>query len=628
VVDQPVNDPVHHPRPRDDGGWAPLEAYGVLGDGRSAALVADDGSVDWWPVPTIDAPPICAAILDPGRGGSFTVAPTDTAATCTRSYLAGTNVLVTEWTTAAGTARVTDALTTGRAGRLPWTELSRRIEGLSGTVELRWTFLPGDRFGRASPWATMRDGTPVMSIGDQTVGLLVSADDGVLSVSEEVSHHRVSGRITVDADRQALVTAVASDREPLYVSTPEALNARLDRTVRDWRAWSSHLRLPERWAGDVERSALALKTLLFEPGGAIAAAATTSLPEAVGGPKNWDYRYSWVRDSSFTVDAFINLGLHEEVQAAVSWLLGALHRSAPHMEIFYTLDGDPPPPASSIAELEVPGWRHSRPVRAGNAASGQVQLGVYGDLFDTIWRYCTHGHILDEATAGLLIRLADQCCDRWRIRDAGIWELPDAEHYTISKIGCWVALDRASRLARDGKLPGGKAERWAAEAADIHNWVDAHCWSDAVGAYTLYAGTDHLDAACLLAGRTGFDRGERLAGTVDAVARSLGEGPNVWRYTGMQEEEGAFVACSFWWIEALVHVGRLDDAVAAMDRAVASLPNELGILSEQTHRSGAALGNLPQGLSHLSLVNAAFAIDKATGIDPNAARSGASGGRP
>ncbi|HET9692169.1 MAG TPA: glycoside hydrolase family 15 protein [Acidimicrobiales bacterium] len=603
------------PRPRDEGGWAPLESYAVLGDGRSVALVADDGAVDWWPVPTIDAPPICAAVLDPVSGGAFEVAPVGDA-TCTRRYLPGTNVIETTWRTAGGTARVVDGLATGKAGRLPWTELTRRVEGVDGDVELQWRFLPGDRFGTSRPWAAWRSGVPVVAIGDQAVALLADVvDEPAEATVTSVEPHQVTGRITVGAGGRALVSAVAADHEPLYVSPTAKLSERLDRTVRGWESWTAGLTLPRRWGDQVTRSALALKTLLYEPGGAIAAAATTSLPEHVGGTKNWDYRYSWVRDSSYTVGAFMDLGLHEEVQAAVSWLLSALRESAPHMEIFYTLEGKPPP-HGGVDELSVPGYRDSRPVRAGNSASGQVQLGVYGDLFDAIWRYVEAGHILDAETAMLLERLANQCCDRWRADDSGIWELPVRQPYTVSKMGCWVALDRAVRLADAGQLASGRTDRWRAEAGDVRAFVESACWSPDAGprgAYTLWAGTTQLDAACLLAGRNGFDRGERLSATIDAVSAELRRGPRVWRASSMPLEEGAFVACTFWMVEAMAHAGRLDEAVELMELALAELPNDVGILSEESAADGAALGNLPQGLSHLALVNAAFTLDAALG---------------
>lgn len=582
-------------------GFVAIEDYAVLGDGRSAALLASDGSIDWWPLPALDSPPVISRLLDPDGGGRLTLAPAD-AYKATRCYLDDTNIVESVYTTTTGVARVTAALNVGSAGRLPWTELALRIEILTGFVDIAWVFAPGDRFGRANPWVTSRDGTTVVTIEDQTLGVVV---DGLPAAV--VDPHRVSGRGRLTHGARGLLSVVATDTEPLFIPTPDAIQARLDRTIRSWRHWAELLDSDGPWAAAVRRSALALKTLLTEQSGAIAAAATTSHPERVGGSKNWDYRYAWVRDSSFTLDALINLGLHEEVHGAVSWLLGAIRHNGGDLHVFYTLDGSV---ANQVTQLDIPGWRGSQPVRSGNSASGQTQLGTYGDLFDTISRFCAEGHLIDPATGRLLADLADRCCDQWRARDSGIWELKAREHYTISKIGCWVALDRAVHLAETRQIPNLGTERWRAGAEEIRDWVNTHCWSQAKSAYTFYAGTDDLDAAVLLAGRTGFERGPRLASTIEAIAGELGRGPLLYRYSGMDKEEGAFVVCSFWMVDALVHTGQIDRACQLMDDAVA-LTNDLGLLSEQIDsETGAFLGNMPQGLSHLALINAAFALKR------------------
>ena len=506
-------------------------------------------------------------------------------------------MLETTYTTASGSVRVTDALNVGSAGRLPWTELARRVQGLAGEVAMRWEFWAGDRFGQARPWVTTHGQVPVVTAGDQSIALVVrGADNG------QAAAHHVAGTLLARPGERIVVGAVATDHDPVVIPQAGHIEDRIDNTIEAWRRWSGQINYQGPWAEAVSRSALALKTLLYEPAGAIAAAATTSLPEAVGGPKNYDYRYAWVRDSSFTLDAFISLGLREEVHAAVSWILNAVSRTAPDIHVFYRLDGRA---ADGQATIDVPGYRHSRPVRSGNGAAGQSQLGTYGDLFDTIARYVSTGHLLDQDTGRMLADLADRCCDIWTHEDAGIWELSQFRHYTIAKIGCWVALDRAARLADAGQLPAAHAARWRQEAADITRWVQAHCWSQAKQSYTFYAGTDELDAAVLLAGRTGFDRGQRLAATIDAVTAELGRGPLVYRYTGMDRDEGAFVACTFWLVEALAWTGQATRARELMDEAV-QLCNAVGLLSEQIDpATGEFRGNLPQGLSHLALVNAA-----------------------
>jgi len=586
---------------RNDG-FAPIEGYAVLGDGRSVALMDRNGSIDWWPLPELDSPPVLSRLLDPDGGGRFTLAPSQPYEV-ERHYIENTNVVETTFMTATGVARITAALTVGSAGRLPSTELAQRIDVLSGFVDFEWVLVPGNRFGQANPWVRERDGHPVVTIEDQMIGLVLDGLPRALTTAQ-----RVSGAARLQEGARALVAVVATDEEPLFLPPPSAIQARLDRTIQSWRRWSDLVLSDGPWAASVHRSALALKTLLAEQSGAIAAAATTSLPERVGGSKNWDYRYAWVRDSSFTLDALINLGLAEEVHGAVSWLLRAIQDNGGDLHVFYTLHGKL---AEHEAELDIPGWRDSQPVRSGNSASGQLQLGAYGDLFDTIHRYCAEGHLIDAGTGHLLADLADRCCDSWHKRDSGMWELQGQEHYTISKIGCWVALDRAVQLAEAQQIPGLQVERWRAGAEEIRTWVNTYCWSETKRSYTFYAGTDKLDAAVLLAGRTGFERGPRLASTIDAVAAELGTGPFVYRYSGMEKEEGAFVACTFWMVDALVHTGQTDRARQLMEKAV-SLTNDVGLLSEQIDpATGEFLGNMPQGLSHLALINAAFALQRA-----------------
>ncbi len=311
-----------------------------------------------------------------------------------------------------------------------------------------------------------------------------------------------------------------------------------------------------------------------------------------------------------SLDALINLGAREEVHGAVSWLLGALRRNGPELNVFYSLRGDVPGDSHT---LDVPGYRHSRPVRDGNSAQKQTQLGTYGDLFDTISRYSDEGHLIDAGTGRQLADLADRCCDDWQQQDSVIWELDDLQHYTISKIGCWVALDRAVRLAGQHQIPDDRAPRWEQEAASVRRWVQTRCWSARRQSYTMCADSEALDAAVLLAARTGFDRGWRMTATIDALDAQLGRGPTMYRYSGMEAEEGAFVACSFWMVEALVHTDQLARAKQRMAEVV-SLANDVGLLAEQIDPdSGEFLGNFPQGLSHLALVNAAATIRRAEG---------------
>lgn len=586
-------------------GYAPLGAYAPIGDCRTLALVCADGAIDWLAAPALDTPPVLAAILDPEHGGSFGLAPEDEAEV-SRWYLEGTNVLQTEFRTGTGVLRVTDALNRGMTGLLPWGELARRVECTSGRVPLRWRVTPGTRFDTARPWTSLRDGVPVCHVADQH--LAVCAFD---AGTPQLDACGVGGACTLRAGEAALVALVMADAEPVRLPGRAAVEARLDATADTWRRWSDQIRYDGPWREAVLRAVLALKLLVFQPTGAIASAPTTSLPEVIGGKKNFDYRFGWIRDASFTIDALDRLNLDEEVTAALSWLLSAVGRTAPDLRAFYLLSGEVA--AAEMSSPDLPGYRRTRPVHVGNAAAAQPQLGAFGDLFDAVWRYASRGNLLDAATAGTLVDLADRACDVWAHRDSGIWELGEHRHYTISKIGCWTALDRAVRLAEAGQLAAPHVDRWRMERQAIRTWVDAHCWSQAKQAYTFYAGGDDLDAAVLLAARTGFCDGDdpRLHSTIDAIVAELADGPLVFRYSPMVGVEGAFVVCSFWLVEALTHAGRLEEAHDVMEGTL-SHASGLGLFGEQLDpRSHDVLGNFPQGLSLLGLIMAAVGYAEA-----------------
>jgi GH15 family glucan-1,4-alpha-glucosidase len=604
----PVPDPATGPPdgPDRSGGYADLRSYAPIGDTRTVALVARDGSIDWWPVPDLDSCPTFAALLDTRSGGRVVLAPVEPATT-TRRYLPGTNVLETTHVTASGTVRVTDALNTGVAGRLPWTELARRVDGVAGRVPMRFAVAPGTCLNASSPWAHDTVHGTVLRVHDVTMAVRLLGEADI-----DVTDQAVHGTFTARPGLRHLVGVTASSNEPLHLSTPRDVDAGLDRTVAAWQSWSAQFSAPGPWAEAVQRSALLLKLLLHGPSGSIAAAATTSLPESPpdrghdGGGKNWDYRFAWIRDAAYTLKALFRFGIREETQAAVSWLLHAIHRHGPEMQVFYTLGGGVPAPQEFP---EVPGWRGIGPVVVGNAAVDQLQLSVFGDVFDMVRLYVDHGHVLDAGTGRLLAGLADQACDAWRHRDAGLWELERREHYTSSKLSCWQALRCAYHLAQMGQIPGEPA-RWAAEAERIRVWVHEHCWSERRGAFVWYPGTEELDTSILLHAGSGFDVGPRMSSTVDALRAELGAGPLLYRYTGAAKEEAAFVASSFWAVSALHACGRTDEARALMDELV-PLANDVGVLAEMIDPvDGSFFGNLPQGLSHLALVGAALDLEE------------------
>jgi len=580
----------------------PLERYAALGDGRSVALVGADGSVDWWCVPNLDSEPLFDRLLDPA-GGRFSVTPVD-ACTVERRYRPDSNVLEQVFTTASGRARVTDSLNSGISGRLPWSELARRVEGLEGSVTFHIVVRPGRRLDRANSWREPSPHGDVLHVD----GIICAfrTDDAVERTAED--DRGVEARLVTAAGSRATMALLASSDEPLILSGLAAIDARIDRSDQSWREWSGNLACDGRYAADLRRSALALKLLLFSPSGAIAAAATTSLPERIGGNKNYDYRYAWVRDAAFSIKAFLRVDATEEAKAAFSWLTATIRRHDGHIRTMYRLDGALSP---EQRELDLPGYRDSRPVLSGNKARDQSQLGIFGDVLETAALFVERGHVLDLVTRRLLTQLADRCADLWRGRDAGIWELERQEHYTFSKMGCWAALDRAVALAAKGQIDTSHSDRWRRERDRIRDWIDAHCWSEGKQSYTLHPGTERLDAALLLGSRFGFERRDRLVATREAVQRELGRGALVYRYSGMAEEEGTFIACGFWMAEALALQGDGVAAVRQMDAMLAACGGNLGLLHEEMDLDGHMLGNVPQALSHLALIQAATAIAEA-----------------
>lgn len=584
---------------RDAAGYADLRSYATIGDGRTIGLVARDGRIDWLPIPDLSGVTVFAALLDAGEGGHVSLCPT-AEYRVSRRYLHGTNVLETTFTTASGVARVTDSLNTGVAGRLPWAELGRRIDGVSGEVELAAAVVPGTCFNTASPWMHETTHGKVLRLDGLTMGVRTLNDESV-----EVRERDILVRYRTSPGSRHLLGLVGTEREALFLPRPEDIDTGIDRTIANWQAWSDTFAWDGPWPEAVERSALLLKQLIYAPTGALAAAATPSLPESLAGGKNWDYRFAWIRDVAYSLTALFRFGVREETHSAISWLLRTMRTYADEPQVFYTLHGELS--TEEPQRQDVPGWRGIGPVISGNGARDQLQLGVFGDVFSIVQLYVDNGNVLDDETGRLLTALADRACDRWRSPDAGMWELPEQRHYVTSKLGCWQALQQAVHLAEIGQLPGS-ADRWRGEAEAIRAWVEEHGWSEELGSYVWYAGSDQLDASILLHAISGFDRGTRMSRTLDALQRELGAGPHLYRYSGAANEEGVFVACSFWMVSALQLVGREQEARTLMEELMAA-PNDVGLLAEMIEPdSGAFLGNLPQALSHLALLNAAITL--------------------
>ena len=539
------------------------------------------------------------SLLDAAKGGFFSLQPVD-GFHVDRHYRENSNVLETTFTTATGVVRVTEAMNSSLAGRLPWCELARRVEVLSGIVRLRVRLVFGTRAETVSPWIEQNENGTIFHVGP-VLGMLRTTSN--LRTIEE-SDRAVTLEGTLRAGERGLVAIVAGEKQPLGIPNVEDIDKRIDLSEQAWQTWTHGLRYDGPFREQLVRSALALKLLLFSPSGAIAAAATTSLPEHIGGKRNYDYRYAWVRDAAYTLDAFQRLNQIPEAQAALAWLVSRIDEQG--IKVCYCLDGGPVPPVEPLA---LPGYEGSRPVVTGNAAGAQHQHGIYGDIFQAASLFVEGGSVLDQSTASTLSRIADQCADRWHQKDSGIWELEELQHYTMSKISCWQALFRAVQLAENGHLPSTCVPRWSRERDRIEVWVNEHCWSEKKQAYTFYAGSDRLDASLTLAAYFGFTQKERLSLTCTALQTELQHGPWVYRFAGAEKQEGAFLACTFWLAIALAKVDRQQEATALMEEVFACLPAGVGILSEMVDaKTGNALGNLPQGLSHLAVVHALLSI--------------------
>lgn len=585
--------------------YPPIRDYALLGDGRTTALVARDGVVDWWCLPDTDSPSVFGALLDADRGGRFALAP-DIPYEVRRRYLPGTNVLETVFVTERGSVRVTDALTLPLCGLSPFRELARRVEGISGGVPLRWCVEP--RFGYAAWPARVERRGNIPVVTARTDAIAVCSWEAGTPACEGT---RIVGSFEVREATRALLVLAAAHEEPLVFPARAEAEQRLERTIAFWTSWSDALTYRGPWQDAVVRSALTLKALCFAPSGAIAAAPTTSLPEAMGGTRNWDYRFCWIRDAAFTLDALVRLGRRDEVDAFFWWFLHATQLTRPRAQVLYRLDGGE---HATETVLSFEGYRQSAPVRVGNAASTQLQLDIYGDLFDTVRRYVEAGHALDAEAARRLSQTADLVCQLWRQPDFGIWEVRmEPRHFIHSKAMCWVALDRAIALASTAYLPSHNIERWRREAADIRGFVEANGWSDEVGSYVRYAGSTEVDASLLLLPIMGYcePRSPRSLGTIEAVARVLSKGPFVYRYLGedgLAGSEGVFLTCSFWLVHALALAGRAAEARELMNQLLA-LANDVGLYAEEIDpASEAFLGNFPQALVHLALIAAAHAL--------------------
>jgi GH15 family glucan-1,4-alpha-glucosidase len=591
--------------------YRPIGDYAFLGDCHTAALVSSHGSVDWLCLPRLDDGSYFGRLLDRDRGGRCTITPTDPAVRTSRRYLDGTLVLQTEMTAAGGRVRVTDCLTMRPGGaRRPYRQLLRVVDGLDGALDLRVEVVPRFDYGQVRPWIR-RAGHTWQALGGDD-GLVIEGDvplalSGLHDLVAEVRVHAGDRlRLSLRHLRPEVLDSSVSGSP-----ASAELDRRLEQTVAWWRGWSARGSLLGPDPAAVLRSATVLKSLNQDNTGAIAAAATTSLPEAPGGPRNWDYRASWVRDSVFALRSLAELGYTAEADGFRRFVQRSAAGSAQELQIMYGLGGQRRLVELTLADLE--GYGGARPVRIGNAAARQHQHDVYGELLDLAWAWHQRGKTPGADDWRFLSELVNAAADRWTTPDHGIWELRGQPvHLVHSKVMCWVALDRGLRLATDLGFPAPVAG-WTATREAIRAAVERHGYDPARGVFTQAFGRPDMDAALLLLPAVGFVAwdDQRMLRTVDAVRAELEVDGLLLRYRapdGLEGAEGAFVACTFWLAECLARQARTGQAEIAFAKASAAA-NDLGLFAEEFHpATGTLLGNFPQALTHLSHITAAVAL--------------------
>ncbi|MFF8831115.1 glycoside hydrolase family 15 protein [Streptomyces sp. NPDC015131] len=587
-----------------------IEDYALIGDLETAALVGTDGAIDWMCVPRFDSPACFAALLGGDENGRWRLAPAGADRCNRRSYVTDTLVLETVWETAGGAVKVTDFMPP--RGGFP--QVVRRVEGLSGRVAMRGELTLRFDNGRIVPWTREVDGRTVAAVAGPDSALLV-AD---APVETSVTTSRTSCAFSLAAgERVTFVLRWSPSHLPAAVGADTGKI--LADTLEFWRNWASKCLYRGPWRDVVVRSLVTLKALTYEPTGGIVAAVTSSLPEDLGGERNWDYRFCWLRDSTFTLSCLLRSGYREEAVAWKDWLVRAVAGEPSDLQPLYGLAGQRRLDETVAAWL--PGYEGSRPVRFGNAAVDQLQLDVYGEVLNTVYSALRAGVAIDAHVWRLIASFMEYLEEHWREPDAGLWEVRGPRrHFVHSKIMSWVAADRALRMARVAGLRGS-AERWRAMRREIRKDVLRNGWDDELGCFVQYYGSRRVDASALLMPRLGFlppgDR--RLRGTLEAAGRldhhgflrryaDTGGAGHVNEVDGLYGGEGTFLACSLWFADSLALTGRRDEGRELFER-VLDVRNDVGLLSEEwdpvTRRQ---LGNLPQAFSHVALVNTAFAL--------------------
>ena len=600
-----------------------IENYGIIGDTQTVALVGMDGSIDWFCFPRFDSPAVFAAILDDRKGGYFKIAPQADNITHKQLYWPETNVLITRFLSADGVAEITDYMSIRSDATAPqYRQLVRHVEMVRGAIPLKLECYPAFDYGRSAHETRILPEGAAFHAPGLSLGL-------ASSVPLKQDGTGVTGGFTLQEGERAvfiLKEIVAGTGCGLTLSDQEGRADRV-RTIQYWRRWISKCSYTGRWREMVHRSALVLKLLTYSPTGAIVAAATCSIPEAIGGTRNWDYRYTWIRDAAFTLYGLLRIGLTEEAAKFMDWIEARCHELEPDgsLQVMYGIDGRHTLVEETLDHLE--GYKGSRPVRIGNAAYKQLQLDTYGELMDSVYLYNKYGSPISSDFWTDLRRLINWVSENWSRKDEGIWETRGGkQHFVYSKLMCWVALDRGLRLADKRSFPADR-EKWLKVRDEIYEDILAKGWSPARQAFVQHYGSESLDASNLLMPLVFFlaPSDPRMLQTLDAIYKPADQGGLVsnnlvYRYNlketsdGIIGNEGTFNICTFWLVEALTRAGRLDkmrleEARLIFERML-GYANHLGLYAEETGPSGEALGNFPQAFTHLALISAAYNLDR------------------
>ncbi len=601
-------------------GYPNISDHGLIGDLQTAALVSTDGTIDWFCVPRFDSPSVFASLLDEHRGGHFRIAP-DQECITKQLYFPDTAILITRFMTPDGVGEVLDFMPVADGQATDRHRLVRQVRVVRGTMRFVVDIQPRFDYGRKPHKMELSADGALFQADGMTLTLHLGGAPGSSLRDQGVAVDRdgdgLRATVTLRAGQTGGVVLESMGGMPRRVP-PEELQRLTDDTVRFWQDWVSRSTYTGRWRETVARSAMTLKLMTYAPTGAPVAAPTTGLPEQAGGERNWDYRYTWIRDGSFSIYALLGLGYLEEAAAFGDWLKQRTTESAGDgaspLKIMYRVDGTSDLIEETLDHFE--GWRGSRPVRIGNGAAGQLQLDIYGEAMDAIFLGDMHGVQIDHRGWTALAQMVDWLCEHWDQPDEGIWETRGGrQNFTYGRFQCWVALDRAIRLAARRARPAN-IDRWNSERDRIYQQVMDRGWKPQTGAFTQHYGTDVLDSSLLLMPLMGFvaPTDPMWLSTLDAMNRELVSDSLVYRYDpsaspdGLRGQEGTFTLCTFWYVDALARSGRLDEARLTFEK-MGTYANHLGLYSEEIGLTGEQLGNFPQAFSHLALISAAINLD-------------------